>query len=49
VHSNENDISTEEEIKSQGTWLQIQDENCRRQKGIICQESKRKKDIIRIS
>jgi hypothetical protein len=49
VHTDENDISTEKEIKSQSTWLQSPDENSRRQKDTVCQKSKRKKEIIRIS
>lgn len=44
----ENDISAEEEIKVQGSRIQIQNEHGRRKKGFSCQKSKGQKSIVRI-
>lgn len=48
VRSYENDLSAKEEIQSQGSWLQSQDEHCRRKKSISCQKGKGKKSIVSI-
>jgi len=44
----ENDISAEEEIESEGSRFQSENEHSRRKKSFSCQKSKRKKSVVSI-
>ena len=39
----EDDLSAKNQAEGKGSWLQGQDEDCRRKKGFSCQKEKRKK------
>ena len=43
--NHEDDLSAKNQTESEGSRLQSQNEQCRRQKGISCQKSKRKSKI----
>ena len=42
----ENDISAKEEIQSKSSWIQSQNEYCRRQKGVSGKKIKGKKEVV---
>ena len=46
VLKDENDISAKEEIQSKSSWIQSQNEYCRRQKSVSGKKIKRKKEVI---
>ena len=45
----EDDLSAKDQAESKGSWLQGQDEDCRRKKGFSCQKGKRKSKINSLS
>lgn len=44
----ENDISAKEEVQSKSSWIQSQNEYCRRQKSVSGKKIKRKKEVISV-
>lgn len=46
VEQHENDIPAKEEIQIKSSWIQKENEYCRRKKSYRCKKSKGKKEIV---